>query len=306
MRRSTGTRLANGITRSAAALQPVGATGASVGSVMAGNLPVGRVDPSRRRPPGRRRRCRDEIPRARDRSSVLATWSGGYGSTNRPERSVDGGVPRGAGVDPVSWRRDQAVRRQHLVGVAHRARERSRSCSTSARVCATSASGARPSRSFTGSCLLSHLHWDHMQGLPFFTPLLRAGAELDVYAPSQASGRTVCDVMTDTIRPPLFPITLAELPGEIRFHDVADSEFSIGEFDVMSRLIPHIGRTCGYRVTWHGHSVSYLSDHQQPLRRFVQRHTRGDGVVRGRRHLDPRRAVHACRVPSPSATGVIA
>jgi phosphoribosyl 1,2-cyclic phosphodiesterase len=117
---------------------------------------------------------------------------------------------------------------------------------------------------FRGSCLLSHLHWDHMQGLPFFSPLLQPGAELDVYAPSQASGRTVADVMTDTIRPPLFPITLADLPGEIRFHDVADSEFSIGEIDVVSRLIPHIGRTCGYRVTWHGRSVSYLSDHQQP------------------------------------------
>ena len=124
--------------------------------------------------------------------------------------------------------------------------------------------GCPAERPFRGSCLLSHLHWDHMQGLPFFTPLLRSGAELDVYAPSQASGRTVRDVMTDSIRPPLFPITLSELPGDIRFHDVADSEFSLGEFDVMSRLIPHIGRTCGYRVTWRGHSVSYLSDHQQP------------------------------------------
>lgn len=121
-----------------------------------------------------------------------------------------------------------------------------------------------PDQRFKGSCLLSHLHWDHVQGLPFFTPLLRTGAELDVYAPSQGNGRTVSDVMTDTIQPPLFPITLAELPGEIRFHDIADSEFAIGEFDVMSRLVPHIGRTCGYRVTWQGHSISYLSDHQQP------------------------------------------
>jgi len=122
-----------------------------------------------------------------------------------------------------------------------------------------------PDQRFKGSCLLSHLHWDHVQGLPFFTPLLRTGAELDVYAPSQGNGRTVSDVMTDTIQPPLFPITLAELPGEIRFHDIADSEFAIGEFDVMSRLVPHIGRTCGYRVTWQGHSISYLSDHQQPF-----------------------------------------
>ena len=93
-------------------------------------------------------------------------------------------------------------------------------------------------RPFRGSCLVSHLHWDHVQGLPFFTPLLRPGSELDVYAPSQADGRTVSDVMADTIRPPLFPITLAELPGQIRFHDVADSAFAIGEFDVMIAIDP--------------------------------------------------------------------
>jgi ribonuclease BN (tRNA processing enzyme) len=48
---------------------------------------------------------------------------------------------------------------------------------------------------FRGSCLLSHLHWDHIQGLPFFTPLLRDGAELDVYAPGPGNGETVGQVM---------------------------------------------------------------------------------------------------------------
>ena len=119
-------------------------------------------------------------------------------------------------------------------------------------------------RPFRGTCLLSHVHWDHVQGLPFFSPLLQQGAELDVYAPSQNGDCNVTDLMNETIRPPLFPITLAELPGEIRFHEIADSEFGIGGFGVMSRLIPHIGRTCVYRVTWLGRSISYLSDHQQP------------------------------------------
>ena len=44
---------------------------------------------------------------------------------------------------------------------------------------------------FRGSCLLTHLHWDHTQGLPFFTPMLRPGAEFDIYAPVQEDGRTV-------------------------------------------------------------------------------------------------------------------
>jgi ribonuclease BN (tRNA processing enzyme) len=118
---------------------------------------------------------------------------------------------------------------------------------------------------FQGTCLLSHLHWDHVQGLPFFTPLLREGSSLDVYGPAQADGRSLDEVVSFTIRPPLFPVSVDELPGDVRFHDTADSEFSIGAYKVMSRMIPHLGPTLGFRVELNGRSVAYLSDHQQPF-----------------------------------------
>ncbi|MBI4884892.1 MAG: MBL fold metallo-hydrolase [Actinobacteria bacterium] len=117
---------------------------------------------------------------------------------------------------------------------------------------------------FRGTCLLSHLHWDHTQGLPFFSPLLCEGSELDVYAPTQDDGRTVQQVMAAVIRPPLFPVTVDELPGSVRFHDTGDCEFSVGGLRIIARLVPHIGPTLGYRVEWGGRSVAYLSDHQQP------------------------------------------
>jgi len=120
-------------------------------------------------------------------------------------------------------------------------------------------------RPFAGNCLLSHLHWDHVQGLPFFVPLLREGACLDVYGPAQDDGRSLDEVVSCTIRPPLFPVSVDELPGTVRFHDTGDSQFSIGEFEIMSRLIPHLGSTLGFRVSWKGRSVAYLSDHQQPF-----------------------------------------
>jgi len=123
---------------------------------------------------------------------------------------------------------------------------------------------------FRGTCLVSHLHWDHIQGLPFFRPLLTSGAEIALYAPQQDNGTTVAQVFADTIKPPLFPVDLAVLPGVINFHDVADDDWVLdggdaGEIRVMSRLIPHIGRTLGYRIEWNGRSVAYLSDHQQPV-----------------------------------------
>lgn len=118
--------------------------------------------------------------------------------------------------------------------------------------------------SFRGTCLLSHLHWDHTQGLPFFTPLLREGSHLDIHAPVQEDGRSVGDIFGEVIRPPLFPITLDDMPGSLGFHDTGDGTFSVGTATVTSRLVPHIGPTLGYRVEWNGRSVVYLSDHQQP------------------------------------------
>jgi phosphoribosyl 1,2-cyclic phosphodiesterase len=117
---------------------------------------------------------------------------------------------------------------------------------------------------FRGACLLSHLHWDHVQGLPFFTPLLREGAHLDVYAPAQPDGRPLADIFGMCLSPPVFPVGLDAFPGSVDFRGVADDEFRIGDIDVTSRLIPHVGTTCGYRITWNGASVAYLSDHQQP------------------------------------------
>jgi len=117
---------------------------------------------------------------------------------------------------------------------------------------------------FSGTCLLSHLHWDHIQGLPFFKPILRDGADVAIYAPVQLDGHTVEGVFADTIKPPLFPIHFSMFPGMVEFHEVADQEFHVGDVHVMSRLIPHVGNTVGYRIEWGGRSVAYVSDHQMP------------------------------------------
>lgn len=116
---------------------------------------------------------------------------------------------------------------------------------------------------FRGTALVSHLHWDHVQGVPFFTPMLAAGAHLDVYAPVQESG-SLCDAIRTFMAPPYFPVEIEALPGSFSFHEVDHGAFDIDGAKVTVAPVPHIGPTVGYRIDCEGVSVAYVSDHQQP------------------------------------------
>jgi ribonuclease BN (tRNA processing enzyme) len=113
---------------------------------------------------------------------------------------------------------------------------------------------------FHGTVLLSHLHWDHVQGLPFFTPMHREGSTLDVIGPRQAAG-PLGKVFGDLMRPPFFPITPDQLAGDVRFQSTGDDDFPIGMAKVRSRWVRHVGPTLGFRVDLNGTSVAYVPDH---------------------------------------------
>ncbi len=118
--------------------------------------------------------------------------------------------------------------------------------------------------SFRAAALVTHIHWDHVQGLPFFPPADRVGASFDVFGPRQEEG-PLQEVFGDLMRPPYFPVRFTDLRGRIAFHDVGDDDFAIGNAKVRVRSVPHVGPTVGYRIDWDGGSVAYISDHQAPL-----------------------------------------
>jgi phosphoribosyl 1,2-cyclic phosphodiesterase len=118
---------------------------------------------------------------------------------------------------------------------------------------------------FRGVALVTHLHWDHVQGLPFFVPLLRDGAQLDVFGPTPDSGQSLCREFADFLRPPVFPVCIDQFAGTVEFHEVDDDEFEVGGWRITSRSVPHVGATNGYRIEREGCSVAYISDHQQPV-----------------------------------------
>ena len=115
---------------------------------------------------------------------------------------------------------------------------------------------------FDGTILLTHLHWDHVLGLPFFAAADSLDARVSVRLPEQESGATAESVLAGMMSPPYFPVGPTELRGEWDFATVAPGEWKVEGFTVQALEIPHKGgRTFGYRIS-DGHStLTYMPDH---------------------------------------------
>lgn len=112
---------------------------------------------------------------------------------------------------------------------------------------------------FRGSILLSHLHWDHTHGIPFFAGGDRSDAEVTLLMPAQGDP---ANVLARVMSPPHFPTKPTELRGKWRFLGIQEGPRPVEGFDVIAREIPHKGGlTYGYRVTGDGATIAYLSDH---------------------------------------------
>ena len=114
---------------------------------------------------------------------------------------------------------------------------------------------------FRGTLLLSHLHWDHVEGLPFCRAVDDDDARVDLHVPAQ-DGATPRDLLARMFSPPSFPIEPEGLLGTWRFLPDPASPSSIEEFEVTAVGINHKGgRTLGYRVASETGSFAYLPDH---------------------------------------------
>ncbi len=121
----------------------------------------------------------------------------------------------------------------------------------------------RAATPFVGHALVTHLHWDHVQGLPFCTPLLCAGARLTIHGPAH-DGVGFGEAFDHLMRPPYFPVRAHQLPADLRFATLAPGTHEIAGATVTAAYVPHTDTTFGYRVERDGVAVAYVSDHQQP------------------------------------------
>ena len=112
--------------------------------------------------------------------------------------------------------------------------------------------------------LLTHLHMDHLQGLPFFAPLRRPGVEVHIWGPAGTTSDLGSRVKR-YLSPPLFPVSVREISMNLNFHESSGDSFEIDEFAVETRLVLHPNPTIGYRISSGGRSMAYLPDHEPAL-----------------------------------------
>lgn len=118
---------------------------------------------------------------------------------------------------------------------------------------------------YRGAIVLSHLHWDHLHGLPFSPSLDRDDARVDLYVPV-ADGSSPVELLERTMSPPHFPIGLDGLTGRWQFHGARPGCEVIEGYAVTFAEIEHRGGlTYGIRVEADGVSIAYLPDHAPAL-----------------------------------------
>jgi phosphoribosyl 1,2-cyclic phosphodiesterase/DNA-binding response OmpR family regulator len=141
-------------------------------------------------------------------------------------------------------------------------------------------SGVHPLR---GHILITHTHWDHIQGIPFFDPLFVPGNEWDIYAP-RGLGSSLRESLAGQMQYTYFPVTLEELGAAIRYHDLVEGDFEVGDIKVRTLYMNHPALTLGYRLEADGVSVVYACDHEPHSRQYAQ----GTGTMseQDRRHIE--------------------
>ncbi len=113
----------------------------------------------------------------------------------------------------------------------------------------------------SGYVLLTHYHYDHLQGIPFFTPLFDARNEF-VFCGATREGRTVKDIVSGQMRTPYFPVTADMVfRARVSFQPIADGDtLALDKTTIRALEVHHPGGALAYRIDHRGRSIVYATD----------------------------------------------
>ena len=120
---------------------------------------------------------------------------------------------------------------------------------------------------FPTALLFSHLHWDHVQGFPFFTPAYLPATSLELFGPGEGGDRALRQVLDEQMRAPTFPVPLSTMRGEMSFASAVPGQaFERGPFRIQPIALDHPNGCVGYRIEADGACFVYATDVEVSLR----------------------------------------
>ena len=125
-----------------------------------------------------------------------------------------------------------------------------------------------------GDIFLTHAHWDHIQGIPFFAPLFMKGNHFTIWG-SQSLETSIDRVVRDQMSPTVFPVTFEELDARIDFQELSDQPTTGNGYEVSAMPVRHPGGALAYRFTngnADARALVYVSDNElNPAARYDDR-----------------------------------
>ncbi len=109
--------------------------------------------------------------------------------------------------------------------------------------------------------LLTHSHWDHIQGLPFFLPAYQKKNEIHILGYEGASNGLAA-ILSEQMENPFFPVKLHDVFGCVAIRELKEMEFQVGQVRIAARFVNHPGNCSGFRLFTSGGSVAYLPDNE--------------------------------------------
>ena len=117
--------------------------------------------------------------------------------------------------------------------------------------------------------LLTHTHWDHIHGLPFFAPIYRPRCRLRIWG-CKGARKGLSNVLTSQMESTYFPVPFEKLPSNIEIQEFNDFNFDIGSVRVRAQRANHPGICVGYRLFSPDGSVAFFPD-AEPRKRGEDR-----------------------------------
>jgi len=110
--------------------------------------------------------------------------------------------------------------------------------------------------------LLTHTHWDHINGFPFFVPAYDPRRSLHIMAGHLRGGEGIQNVLAAQMDNPMFPVPLSAMQAKMRFEDFdAGMDFNLyDDVHIRTAALNHPNGATGYRVEHGGHSICYITD----------------------------------------------